>query len=153
MASRGGCRCRRGGYFGGGAGARAYRLVASGGGGGSDFPNPLSPPAGISNVTVTDGVQSGNGLITVTYATPTTVTSAIRDAFQNDITGKTVVFPMPMHDEATVAKTAGTPASAPDPTGTVSFTLYDNLTCNGNVVPGGYRSTSLCRAARQSRGS
>ena len=42
-----------------------------------------------------------------------------------------------MHDEATVAKTAGTPASAPDPTGTVLSTLNDNLTCNGNLVPGG----------------
>ena len=33
-------------------------------------------PAGVSNVTVTDGVQSGNGLITITYTTPTAVTFA-----------------------------------------------------------------------------
>ena len=39
-----------------------------------------------------------------------------------------------MHDEATVAKTAGTPAGVPAPTGTVTFTLYDNGTCNGNVL-------------------
>ena len=71
-----------GGYFGGGAGAVNFQNLtsASGGGGGSDYPNPLSPPAGISNVTVTDGVQSGNGLITVTYATPTAVTLASASA-------------------------------------------------------------------------
>ena len=69
-----------GGYFGGGAGAVASTGAYSGGGGGSDYPNPLSPPAGISNVTVTNGVQSGNGLITVTYATPTAVTFASASA-------------------------------------------------------------------------
>ena len=68
-----------GGYFGGGAGAAAA-VANSGGGGGSDYPDPASPPAGISNVTVTDGVQSGNGLITVTYATPTAVTFASASA-------------------------------------------------------------------------
>jgi hypothetical protein len=70
-----------GGYFGGGAGASHGDVsVGSGGGGGSDFPNPLSPPAGISNVTVTDGVRTGNGIITVTYATPTAVTFASASA-------------------------------------------------------------------------
>jgi hypothetical protein len=39
-----------------------------------------------------------------------------------------------VHDEATVARTAGTPAGVPDPTGSVTFTLYDNGTCNGNVL-------------------
>ena len=146
-----------GGYFGGGAGARGFdvdSLIASGGGGGSDYPQSAEPaPAGVSNVTITDGFQSGNGAIIVTYTTPITITTAIRDAAQNDITGKTVVFPTVMHDEATVAKAAGTPASAPDPTGTVSFTLYATLTCNGDLVPGEYRSTSLCRAARRNRAS
>ena len=74
-----------GGYFGGGAGAFSTGsclcvLIASGGGGGSDFPNPLSPPAGISNLSVMDGVQSGNGFITVTYATPTAVALASASA-------------------------------------------------------------------------
>jgi Glycine rich protein len=69
-----------GGFFGGGAGANRVGAIASGGGGGSDYPNPLSPPAGISNVTVTDGVQSGNGLITVTYANPSAVTFASASA-------------------------------------------------------------------------
>ena len=35
---------------------------------------------------------------------------------------------------ATVTKAAGTPAAVPAPTGTVSFTLYNNATCNGTVV-------------------
>jgi hypothetical protein len=71
-----------GGYFGGGAGAfSGFNFgMSSGGGGGSDYPDPLSPPAGVSNVTVTDGVQSGNGLITVTYATPSAVTLASASA-------------------------------------------------------------------------
>jgi hypothetical protein len=47
----------------------------------------------------------------------------------NQVASGTVV-----HDSATVSKLAGTPASVPNPTGTVSFTLYDNGTCNGNVV-------------------
>jgi hypothetical protein len=69
-----------GGYFGGGAGAEAFTNIVSGGGGGSDYPDPLSPPAGISNVTVNDGVQTGNGLITVTYTTPSAVTLASASA-------------------------------------------------------------------------
>ena len=39
-----------------------------------------------------------------------------------------------VHDEATVGKAAATPAAVPAPTGTVTFTLYDNGTCNGTVV-------------------
>jgi len=71
-----------GGYFGGGAGAvnPTGTPLASGGGGGSDYPDPASPPAGVSNVTITDGVRSGNGLITVTYTTPSAVTFASASA-------------------------------------------------------------------------
>jgi hypothetical protein len=72
-----------GGYFGGGAGAccaDAPGQPGSGGGGGSDYPDPASPPAGISNVTVTDGVQSGNGLITVTYTTIGDLLSSLKTA-------------------------------------------------------------------------
>jgi hypothetical protein len=70
------------GFHGGGAGAHWVVFAASGGGGGADFPDPASPPfpPGISNVTVTDGVQSDNGLITVTYTTPTAVTLALAGA-------------------------------------------------------------------------
>ena len=76
-----------GGYFGGGAGAVAP-FVGSGGGGGSDYPDPASPPTGVSNVTITDGIQLGNGLITVTYATPTAVTLGSASASR---TGKGVL--------------------------------------------------------------
>ena len=62
------------------------------------------------------------------------VTTVVRDASGNDITNTTVGGGAVVHDEATVAKTAGTPAAVPNPTGTVTFTLYDNGTCNGNVV-------------------
>lgn len=60
-----------GGYFGGGAGAIGLPnglFPGTGGGGGSDSPDPASPPLGTSAVTVTDGVRSGDGLITVTYS-------------------------------------------------------------------------------------
>ena len=94
-----------GGYFGGGAGARAPN-TASGGGGGSDYPDPLSPPVGISGVTVTDGVQSGNGLITVTYATPTAdlaLAKTVSDATPNvgDLITFTVTLSNPGPDPAT----------------------------------------------------
>jgi hypothetical protein len=58
----------------------------------------------------------------------------VRDAANNDITNTTVAGGTVVHDEATVARAAGTPAAVPDPTGTVDFTLFDNGTCNGNVV-------------------
>src|SRR5439155_14709251 len=51
-----------------------------------------------------------------------------------DITNTTVPAGTVVHDDATVSKTAGTPAGVPAPTGTVTFTLYDNATCNGNVL-------------------
>ncbi len=63
-----------GGYFGGGGGS-AVLFIGSGGGGGSDYPNPASPPTGTSNVTVTDGVQSGNGQVTISYSTAPTPAS------------------------------------------------------------------------------
>ena len=56
------------------------------------------------------------------------------DAPNSDITNTTVNVGTVVHDEATVAKAAGTPAAVPAPTGTVTFTLYDNGTCNGNVL-------------------
>jgi hypothetical protein len=42
------------------------------------------------------------------------------------ITSGTVV-----HDEATVTKTAATPAAVPAPTGTVTFTLFNGTGCTG----------------------
>jgi hypothetical protein len=86
------------------------------------------------------------------------VTTRVLDAANNDITGAprvraqlgrlritgrqaadtSVTVPVPagtvVHDEASVTKAPGTPAAVPSPTGTVTFTLYDNATCNGTVV-------------------
>jgi hypothetical protein len=63
-----------GGYFGGGAGASggdpaiAFDVFETGGGGGSDYPDPTNPPARIRKVSLSDGVKSGNGLVTITYS-------------------------------------------------------------------------------------
>ncbi|MDP9334422.1 MAG: Ig-like domain-containing protein [Actinomycetota bacterium] len=62
------------------------------------------------------------------------VTTTVRDALNNDITGQTVPPGTIVHDVATVTKTANTPPLVPGPTGTVTFTLYDNGTCNGNIL-------------------
>lgn len=63
-----------------------------------------------------------------------TVTTHVRDAAGNDVTGEAVNAGTVLHDEASVARTAGTPAVVPDPTGTVDFTLYGNGTCDGTVI-------------------
>jgi hypothetical protein len=64
-----------------------------------------------------------------------TVTTRVLDASNADVTNSTTLAPgTVVHDEATVAKTAGTPASVPAPSGTVTFTLFDNGTCNGTVI-------------------
>jgi hypothetical protein len=62
------------------------------------------------------------------------VTTAVRDANGADVTNTTVPSGTVVHDEATVAKAAGTPAGAPNPTGTVSFTLFNSNNCTGTVV-------------------
>jgi hypothetical protein len=62
------------------------------------------------------------------------VTTAVRDAANADVTNQTVPSGTVVHDEATVAKAPNTPAAAPAPTGTVTFTLYSTATCNGAVV-------------------
>jgi Glycine rich protein len=67
-----------GGYFGGGAGAAGGTIADSGGGGGSDFPDPANPPLGVSNVTIADGVRSGNGLIQVTFTAPAQQVSGLQ---------------------------------------------------------------------------
>ena len=63
-----------------------------------------------------------------------TVTTQVHDPAHNDITGTSVTGGTIVHDQATVAKAADTPAGIPAPTGSVTFTLYDNGTCNGNVL-------------------
>ena len=46
--------------------------------------------------------------------------------------GSTTVTPgTVVHDEATVTRTAATPVAVPDPTGSVTFTLFSTGTCTG----------------------
>src|SRR5262249_19402860 len=63
-----------------------------------------------------------------------TVTTRVLDASNNPITNATVASGTGVHDEATVTKTAGTPASVPAPTGTVTFTLFNGGGCIGSVA-------------------
>jgi hypothetical protein len=64
-----------------------------------------------------------------------TVTTHVRDASNADVTGSTtIVAGTVVHDEATVTRTAATPAGVPNPTGSVTFTLFNGTTCNGTVV-------------------
>jgi hypothetical protein len=88
---------------------------------------------GVSLTRNTNGAGANSGPATKLWADDV-VSTTVRDAAGADVTNTTVPAGTVVHDEATVAKAAGTPASVPDPTGTVDFTLYDNGTCNGNVV-------------------
>src|SRR5207247_2148320 len=81
----------------------------------------------------TDGSGANSGPATKLWADDV-VTTTVRNSAGNDITGQAVPAGTVVHDEATVSKAAGTPASVPDPTGTVDLTLYDNGTCDGKVV-------------------
>jgi hypothetical protein len=62
------------------------------------------------------------------------VTTKVLDAQNNDITGKTVNAGTEVHDQATVTRTAGTPAGVPDPTGSVTFTLFSGSGCSGTEL-------------------
>jgi hypothetical protein len=63
-----------------------------------------------------------------------TVTTQVHNPSHQDITNTAVQGGTVVHDQATVGKSAGTPAGSPAPTGSVTFTLYDNGTCNGTVL-------------------
>src|SRR5262249_7501214 len=84
--------------------------------------------------TAVNTASGGSGNASKNWADDTIVTH-VRDANGTDLTGNNQVVPgTVVHDEATVARTADTPAAVPDPTGTVDFTLFTGLTCNGTVV-------------------
>jgi hypothetical protein len=88
---------------------------------------------GVSLTRTTNGGANSNPA-TKLWASVDVVTH-VRDANGVDITGSNQVAPgTVVHDEATVTRGAGTPAGVPDPTGTVDFTLFSGLTCNGSVV-------------------
>jgi hypothetical protein len=89
---------------------------------------------GVSLTPATGDAHVGDGPDAQKSWADDTVTTHVRDAANNDLTGGTVQAGTVVHDEATVAKAGGTPVSVPDPTGTVDFTLYNNGTCNGTVV-------------------
>ena len=77
-----------------------------------------------------------------------TVTTVVRDAANNDVGTTVLGGGVVVHDEATVTRTSGTPAAVPNPTGTVDFTLYDNGTCDGNVVATRSERAAQCRRRR-----
>src|SRR5262249_26131319 len=96
------------------------------------------PVAGVA-ITRTTGTAAntasgGSGNAAKNWADDT-VTTKVRDAANNDITGQQTVLPgTAVHDQATGARAARTPRAVPAPSGTVNFTLYDNGTCNGTVL-------------------
>ena len=100
-----------GGYFGGdgGGGGFADPDASGGGGGGSGFITPTAASPSMS-----EGVQRGNGQVTITYDTPPTITTAL-DGFARFATKvQTVAL------EATV-----TSGGAPVNEGTVTFAVFN----------------------------
>jgi hypothetical protein len=63
-----------------------------------------------------------------------TVSTKVLDAENKVITGTTVNAGTVVHDQATVTRTAGTPAGVPNPTGSVNFTLFSGTGCSGTVL-------------------
>jgi hypothetical protein len=89
---------------------------------------------GIVLTRTTNGSAGNSGPATKLWGDDT-VTTNVRDAGGVDITNNNQVAPgTVVHDEATVAKTAGTPASVQAPTGTVDFTLFQSMDCTGTVL-------------------
>jgi hypothetical protein len=62
------------------------------------------------------------------------VTTKVLDAENHEITGTSVQAGTEVHDQATVTRTAGTPAAVPDPTGSVTFTLFSGTGCSGTEL-------------------
>src|SRR5262249_53674475 len=62
------------------------------------------------------------------------VATHVRDANGSDVTNQTVPAGTPAHDGATGTRLAGPPAGVPDPTGTVTFTLFPGNGCTGNAL-------------------
>jgi hypothetical protein len=76
--------------------------------------------------------SGGTGNAAKLWADDQIVTN-VRDASNNDLTNnQQVALGTVVHDEATVTKTAGTPAAVPAPTGSVTFQLFPNGTCTGS---------------------
>jgi hypothetical protein len=100
---------------------------------------PPNRPAGNQRVTAyTDGTGLVDAVLTETVnlcktkANPVIhvpiVETEVHDAAHNNITNGSVLLGDVVHDLAIVSGAVGTPQ------GTVDFTLYDNGTCDGNVI-------------------
>jgi hypothetical protein len=89
---------------------------------------------GVTLTRTTNNTAGNSGPATKLWA-DVTVTTKVLDASNTDVTGSTTITPgTVVHDQATVTRTAATPAAVPNPTGTVTFTLFNGTTCNGSVV-------------------
>jgi hypothetical protein len=92
--------------------------------------------AGSAPFTVqTDGVAPNSGDAVKTFSDDV-VSTKVLDASNSDVTNQTITSGTVVHDQATVSKASGTPASVPAPTGTVTFTLFASNNCTGTVVSG-----------------
>jgi hypothetical protein len=103
-----------GGYYGGGGGGQGFDgssgtffgAGGGGGGGGSDFVTPSA-----TSSTVTDGVWSGNGQVTISYTSPVTATTTTLVSSPNpSVVGQQVTYTAtvsPAPDGGTVAFTDG----------------------------------------------
>jgi hypothetical protein len=89
---------------------------------------------GVSLTRTTGDGLAGDGQNATKLFGDVSVTTKVLDNLNNDITGTTVNAGTVVHDQATVTRTAGTPAGVPDPTGTVTFTLFSGAGCSGTVL-------------------
>jgi hypothetical protein len=89
---------------------------------------------GVSLTRTTGDANVGDGPNAHKLFGDVSVTTKVLDNLNNDITGTTVNAGTVVHDQATVTRTAGTPAGVPDPTGSVTFTLFSGTCSSGTVV-------------------
>jgi len=81
--------------------------------------------------TAANTASGGSGNASKNWAA-SQVSTRVLDAANNDVTGSTTITAgTVVHDEATVTKTAATPAAVPAPTGTVTFALFNGTGCSG----------------------
>ena len=119
-------------YTGGGATASCTVTITSAAAGTTTVSAAANIPVSGQTIARTTGTPAntsagGSGNAAKNWADSTIVTN-VRNAAGTDVTGTTVAAGTVVHDEATVAKAADTPAAVPAPTGTVTFTLYNSGT-------------------------
>lgn len=83
-----------------------------------------------------NNAANGSAILTGTFGVvipatfDSTITTQVRNASNVESTNTSVIFGTAVHDYATVTGVGSTTTA----TGTVTFTLYNNGTCNGSVV-------------------